>query len=676
MALLNVVPLDFEEIKKFIVDKFVSKGYSADFEGSNAAVLADIISYTLSHLNTNTAFNTGEMLLTTATRTESVLNLARQQGYEAQGIISYQYKITLEMKPDTTVAPNSTVKRIYELPRYSKFTSGTKSYYYMGDTLTFQRSNKDINDLEMGFFSVTIKEGTLYQHGDYPGTLTLTIPTIYNDDASLTTQSYIDIPFTNVEDEGVEIFLTYVDEYGVVQYSEEWTKTKQFLLDKDAILNKKFFRLDDIKLKTPRVYFNMAGVGTVLRLNTDIEINALISTGAQGVASGIMNIPSPTNTKFAIYDGADATKKQTLMVVGRDLESIELIRENAPLFHNSANRAVTKYDYQSIINRQNSTQYSQVWGGEVETPVKLGHIYASIVPTRVPTTFTPDEYLYTFTLDNADDGALLFLQETEYRNNEFSGIFDVLDEFSVITIQKNHRSPVYLDFNYDIRVVRYNRTVSKQAVHQSIFDVTRQYFTQSIEQSEANYFHSNLIKRIDTNISDSSGVVVNLNIDINIYPQNVEQALTDVIQEKIFTAYLAIPYEVYYDGTTVITEVLPNINTVAFLPLKDLVVDYTNIHLPMPLSDIASNPYFHYDILIDGIVCGRYHVQQGAVKYIRVDLYVLVDGTLPVSTQWNTTTLVVSNFAEVRKMKLDYYSDSMSFFKNSFPRLKSVVFRA
>jgi hypothetical protein len=306
----------------------------------------------------------------------------------------------------------------------------------------------------------------------------------------------------------------------------------------------------------------------------------------------------------------------------------------------------------------------------------LGHIYASIVPTRIPTTFTPDEYKYNFVLDSADDESLLFLQDTEYRNNDSSGIFDVLDEFSVITIQKHSRNPVYLDFNYDIRVVRYNRTVSKQVVHQNIFDVTREYFSHSIEKSEAEYFHSNLIKRIDTNISDSSGVVVNLNIDINIYPHNVEQALTDVPQEKIFTAYLAIPYESYSDGMTVITASLPNIDTVNFLPLKDLVVDYANIHLPIPTGTIDSNPYFYYDILVDGVICGRYYIHQGAVKYIRVDLYILVDGGVYTSSEWATTTLVVSDFTEVRKMKLDYYSDSMTFFKNSFPRLKSVAFRA
>lgn len=676
MALLNVVPFEFEEIKEFIVAKFKEKGYDADYEGSNASLLSDIISYTLSHLNTNTAFNTGEMLLTTATRTESVLNLARQQGYEAQGIVSYQYKITLQMKPDEALAPNNTAKKIYELPRYTKFTSGTKSYYYMGDTLTFERSNNDINNLGLGYITIYVKEGTLYKFSEYTDSLSLTIPTVYNTDGSLSTQTYIDIPFANVEDDGLEVYLTYVDEFGVIQYDEAWTRTKQFLLDKDAILNKKFFRLDNIKLGTPRVYFNMAGIGTTLRLNTDIFVNALVSSGSQGVAVGTMNIGADMSQKFAMYAGTEIDKLQTLMIVGQDLEDKELIRANAPLFHNSANRAVTKYDYQSLINRQNVTKYSQVWGGEVETPVKLGHIYASIIPNRIPNTFSSDEYKYNFDLVDGNNEVNLFLQEDEYRNTSFSGIFDVLDEFSVITIQKNSRNPVYIDFNYNIRVVRYNRTVSKQVIHQNIFDVTETYFKQYIEKSEAEYFHSNLIKRIDTNISDSSGVVVNLAMDINIYPKNIEQALTDISQEKIFTCYLAIPYEEYIDGTTVLTQVLPNIDTVEFLPSKNLIVDYTNIHKAQPSSTISENPYFYYDIKVNDIVCGAYMVNQGAVRYIRVDLYVLEDGEAHQSTEWSTTTLKVSDFTSIRKLNLDYYTDSMTFFKNSFPRLRKVTFVA
>lgn len=674
MALLNTVPFDFDEIKSYVVQKFKDKGYNAEFEGSNASIITDLMSYVISQMNTNVAFNTGEMLLTTATRTESILNLARQQGYEAQGIVSYQYKITLRMKPDESVPSNSTALRIYELPRYTKFTSGSKSYYYMGDTLTFQRSNTQINTLGMGYITINVKEGTLYKFSEYPDSLSVTIPTSVSSDGSLVTQSYVDLPFTNIEDDGIELFLTYVDEFGIIQTDEEWTRTKQFLLDKDAILNKKFFRLDNIRLKTPRIYFNMAGVGTVLRLNTDINANVLVSSGTTGVASGNMNVPSEIASKFALYDGTDTSMQQTLLVVGQDLEDKELIRQNAPLFHNSANRAVTKYDYQSIVNRQNISKYSQVWGGETEIPVRLGNVYVSIVPNRIPNTYGNDELKYNFYMNDGDNTINLFLLDSEYRNNTLNGVFDVLDEFSVITIQKNKRNPVYIDFNYNIRVVRYNRTLSKSIIHQSIFDVTHEYFTSHIEKSEAEYFHSNLIKRIDTNISDLSGVVVDLSMNINVYPNNIEQALTDVESEKIFTCYLAMPYEKYIDGDTVYTNVLPNIDTVDFLGTRDLVVDTTTIHKTLTTMTAEENSSFYYDILIDGVVCGKYRVMQGSVRYIRIDLFVVVDGETPTNAEWTASSLMVSDFAELRKLNLDYYTDSMSFFKNSFPRLRTVNF--
>lgn len=676
MALLEVVPFTFDEIKQFMVDKFKDKGYNADFQGSNASIMADMMSYVVSHMNTNTAFNIGEMLLTTATRTESVLNLARQQGYEAQGIVSYQYKITLRMKPDESLAPNNTQKRIYEISRHSKFTSGTKSYYYIGDTLTFQVSNNEINNLGQGFVTIYVKEGTLYKFSEYPDSLSVTIPSIRTPDGEIETASYIDIPFTEVEDDGVEVYLTYVDEFGVVQSDEEWTRTKQFLLDKDAVLNRKFFRLDNIKLKTPRIYFSIAGVGSILRANTDIDINVLVSSGSKGEATGIMNVSSPLSETFALYDGTDADKQQTLMIVGQDLEDKELIRENAPLFHNSANRAVTKYDYQSIVNRQNVTKYSQVWGGEVEIPVKLGYVYVSVVPNRLTNEFLSDTYKYNFDLIDADNITNLFLQTEEYRNSSLNGVFDILDEFSVITIQKQSRNPVYIDFNFTAKVVRYNRTLPKGDVHQSVFDVAKTYFDRYIAKSEAEYFHSNVIKRIDTVLTDASGVVLNLDMDINIYPENVEFSLTDVASEKIFTCYLALPYESYIDtDMNIKTSILPNIDTVEFLPAKDLVVDFDNLHLALPSVDVAMNPYIFYDILVDGVVCGRYMIVQGSVRYIRIDLFISVSGGTPENPEWIASDLSTEDFLEIRKLKLDYYADSMKFFKNSFPRLRSFTFQ-
>lgn len=671
--MLDIVPFNFDEVKKSIVDKFIAKGYNADFEGSNASVMADIIAYVVSSMNANTAFNTSEMLLTTATREASVLNLARQQGYEAQGIVSYQYKITLKFKPNTSLAENNTSKRIYELPRYAKFTSGDKSYYYFGDSQTFSRSNYDINyGGELAYVTIMVKEGTLYKFEDYPNSLSIVIPSEYTGD-TLSTASYIDIPFTNVEDEGIELYLTYVDEFGVVQYDEEWSRTKQFLIDKDSNLGRRFIRLDDIKLKTPRLYFNIAGVGTVLRLNTEINANVLVSSGSAGIASGVMNVPSDLSEKFAIYDGTDTTKLQTLVITGQDIEDMELVRENAPLFHNSANRAVTKYDYQSIVNRQNVTKFSQVWGGESELPQKLGNIYVSAVPNYAPVGFTSDELNYVYTRNNADNTDLLFLKDTEYRNGS-DGIFDVLDAFSVMTILKNPRNPVYIDFKYDIRVVRYSRTTTKQAINQSIFDVVKTYFDNHIEQSESEYFHSNIIKRIDTVLSDTSGITCNLSMDVNIYPQNVEYSLTDNEDQKQVTFYLAIPFEKYIDGGVVDTSVLPNIDTVGFINGNDLIVDFTNMHLAMPSSSLDANPYFYYDIKIGGDICGRYLVMNGSVKFIRIDLFIMNDGGTPTDTGWNTTTLLVSMFDSVKKVTLDYYTDSMKFSKNSFPRLKQVNF--
>ena len=676
--MLEVVPFTYDEVLTDLTGRLVDKGYDADVDGSNAAMLASVLSHTVAMLNTNIAFNTSEMLLSSATKDINILNIARQMGYEAQNKVSYCYTITLQAKIDTSRDELSVYTKLYELPKYGSFTSGSNTYYYMGETIRRYISNKNITEgADNSYFEILVKEGDLKTAEDNPDILEIT--TTYLDaNNEIQTQNYIDIPFTNVEDYGIDLYLTYIDAYGIEHIDELWTKTTQFLIDKDTNLTKQFMRLEDLSTRTPKCYFNLAGIGNELRLNTVIKANVLISKGSLGVAEGTMTVPSPLSDTFAIYDGEDTDKNQRLTVSGQDEESTTSIKLNAPLFHNSANRAVTKYDYIAICERQSIVDQTQVWGGDEEDPIRLGHIFFSVTPSYYLRNFTIDELKNNFVLSNISTPSAFFVKDTELRSttyNEFGeltnlGVFDILDEFKIMTMQLHHRHPIYVNFDYTISVVRYNLKRTKQEINQDVFDIISNYFDNYIELFESQYFNSNVIKRVDTETTDLTGVNITLINSISLYTNNINSERENA-GEKQITIFLASPFESYFDSEGVFrTGYLPDIYTENFLATTNSIlrVDWEN---PSEVPTIDMDE-FSFDIYYNDFLCGKYKVINKVRKHIRIDLYIRDDGAEDIL--YASSPLTPALFEVERRLTLKYKNSDFRLFKNTLPRLSSVVF--
>ena len=62
---------------------------------------------------------------------------------------------------------------------------------------------------------------------------------------------------------------------------------------------------------------------------------------------------------------------------GSDRESIDSVRNNAPLFFQTQGRAVTARDLASTVRQDNSGLVSTAWGGEDNTPPQYGRVYLS-----------------------------------------------------------------------------------------------------------------------------------------------------------------------------------------------------------------------------------------------------------------------------------------------------------
>jgi len=659
-AIKETVPFDFNTTYSSLEQLFIDKGYvDAAYPGSNTAQLVTAMTYLTSMLNVNTAANINETILTLATKRKNILQDARVLGYEVQHIASYVYTLNV-----TVPAGNFTI------PKYSKFTQGTNTYYYMGDAI-------QIATADSRTVTFDVKEGVLNTFIDNPVLLTTTTTTVLNEKGQSVDQYYVDIPYQNVEDNGIECFVTYYDAFGILVQSEPWYKSTQFMIDKDTILNKQYVRLDNIESGTPRIYFTLAGVGTGIRLGSIVDINVLISNGINGA---MLDVPA---TDIGITVDSYILKLQ-----GSSEEDSFSIKDNAPAFHNSANRAVTKIDYVSICNRQNTVAYSDVWGGDDEYPKVPGNIWFSFKPSTNIRSFTSDTFNIDYQLDNPEDLVNWYIEDKEIQSTTTDvngnltnpGVFDVLQQYKIPTLVFNHRHVIYMDFHYEIQIMKYSISISKADINQNAFNIINKYFfdsttpiTSNIESFLFEYFNTNLEKRIDQGLSDITGFTNVLTTKLMLTSKTIssESAKTGTYNfaNKDIYIHLAVPYENYFINDDLDSTKLPKIDTLLFDGTNDLIVDFTGLTTNARLLEIIEAP-----VKLNNIQVGRYLIFNSFVKYIVVQLYIQDNTTSSVPTGVYTTGIDSTVFDTVKYLDLKYPSNNFALKRNVLPRLRSVKF--
>ena len=565
----ETIPFDFNSLYTSLQTKFAEKGYDIA-EGSNTSQLVTAMTYLTSMLNMNTAVNINETILPLARKLDNAKQAARMLGYEVAHKQSYKYQLTLTLGAGNHI-----------IPKYSTFTAEGKTYYYMGTRL-------ELTGVPAGYqVQIDVKEGTLHKFSDNESTLVMTTTTTTDAAGNTIPQYYIDVPFIDVENDGLEVFLTYYDANGNLYTREQWKETKQFMIDKDTILEKQFIRMDDIEYHTPRIYFELAGVGKGVRQGSIVEINVLTTKGTLGGVSsladpGVFKVPSTLN---GTCTGAQ------LLLQGTDEESLDSIKSNAPLFHNSANRAITKEDYTSICNRHQAVETSMVWGGDDEFPKSPGHVWFSFLPSTNIRSFTSDEFNINYTLDNPEDLINWYIENGEIRSTDYTidgllinpGVWDILDNYKIPTLEFHHRHPIYLDFTYDIEILKYNIRTSKADIHAEMFGIIDNFFTGNnevvqVEDFETEYFHSNLEKRIDQTLTDVSGFNNTLSTKLVISQKNISSEVLNRANRDIFIP-MSIPFETYFDNSgNLITSKLPNIDTTGFAGTYDVYVKWDGVN--------------------------------------------------------------------------------------------------
>ena len=651
----SIVPFNYNEIYQQIAKKFLDRGYDIPYEGSNTAILTSILAYAIQSLNFNTAMNINEVILSLNKKRRSAVQNARILGYEPQHKISHQVKIYI--KPQRAGTLN--------IPKYQEFKLNSYSYYYFGSDIIQYITEDELADSGVW---ITVKQGTLLQHADYPDVLEYDLSE---------EKQYIDIPFDDVENDGLIVTVDTYDNLGNKRTGVSYTKKDFNLQDISDSVSDQYYRKDDLDTGNCRIYFRLGGMGTALKEGSKIKVDVLRSDGSTPNAESFTGSIEGDLSGYAKIVTEGDYKPQNY-IYGQDEESIESIQQNAPMFYNTAGRCITEYDYRTFLKLQNSVLDGYAWGGEDELVPQVGRIYYSCIPNLSEPEFVKQELktekvktgeetltdangnvvndsltgepivnsIYetqTTMVETSDDSKVGLYRKLNYDTNLFISdgdmvkVVDTIKTYSVPGLQNYIKNPVYIFADLNVSIKKYEYGVTKSEIHQKIFDCIKAYFDER-KGLNVDYVESTLIKQISEILGEDNGFTLDTLFSGYISNSNKVQMIS-----KDFDYNSAIvSYAENYDGST--------LKIIAYLNGKCSVGDT----ITFKFNQNATNGL--YEISSSDLVLTANHINQGEAE-LRVNAL----DTLNLDVTWksaSSSSQVKANEVELN-FKNIYYTTNI-----------------
>lgn len=313
-----------------------------DFEGSNFAVVLDVLAYNTyqnAFLNNMIA---SEMFLDSAQMRSSVISHAKELGYVPRSMRSSISTVTIEIIPDDD--PGTII-----VPKHSLFSTsiGNQSFTFMTNQAHTITVDNDRYVLE----GVNLYEGFLIEES-------------FVVDSSQEKQKFI-LSNKNIDTTSIEVFVSNGGEEEQLTFA-----TSMSGVDSSSRI---FFIQQDYSERYELV-FGDGVLGAELPHDTLIRVTYRITSGeaANGayVFKPVASISGYTNiivTTEAVASGGAAE------------EDIESIRRYAPLLHQTRGRAFTDDDYMVVLQQAYpEIQAINVYGGEKTSPPQYGKVVISI----------------------------------------------------------------------------------------------------------------------------------------------------------------------------------------------------------------------------------------------------------------------------------------------------------
>tara|TARA_Y100000758_G_scaffold294278_1_gene251169 strand:+ start:393 stop:2261 length:1869 start_codon:yes stop_codon:yes gene_type:complete len=358
---INITDLDFDQVsaslKEYLKGQTTLKDY--DFEGSNLAILTDLLAYSAHTSAFNANMVASEMFLDTAQIRKNVVSRAKELGYTPSSRTASKATFDLTVNSPTIAGetPNSlTLNRGHE---FTTIFDGT-SYTFISldnQTITPAAGAFRFNDLDI-----------------YQGKLTTDV---YRYSSQVTNQRF---PLLNPNIDTSTITINITSNNTVTA----WTKAGDLT---NITTTSTVFYTQENDEGLFEVYFGDGIIGQEPKDGDEISISYLVtdSTHANGASTFSM--------ATSIQGNSDVTMTNTVSASGgKDIETPDQIKFSASKFYTSQNRLVTVQDYKAKLQELYPGADSiAVWGGEDHDPISYGKVYVAIKPSQYSNNLTSAE---------------------------------------------------------------------------------------------------------------------------------------------------------------------------------------------------------------------------------------------------------------------------------------------
>jgi len=462
MPKLKLTELDFTQIKSNLKDFLRSQDRfrDFDFDGSNISVLLDILAY-------NTAYNAfygnmiaNEMFLDTATLRESIVSRAKAIGYIPHSRRSARARVLIEFLS----VPTSTAQIVIE--RGEKFISSSNNSRFH---FTAERAVVVTPNAEGRFIAeVPLIEGLRLEHR-FIFDITQELP-----------ERFI-IPNETVDTTSVNVRVQESDSSNIIQ--NFFLNTDINLVDADTPV----YFLNEVEGQRYEVWFGDGVLGRPIEDGNIVIVDYVVSRGPE--ANGI-RLFKPETTIGGFSGNQLRVTTLTPADGGSERETDQSVRQIAPLFHETQNRAVTRNDYETLIKMDfPEIEFVRVWGGEDNVPPMYGKVFLSVKPfgtTSLSTdrrqqlinTIIRERNLVSIEVDIVDPDFLNIVVSSRVRFNPRATNLSAGDiQKRIVDAIRNFRSQNLVGFNASFRYSQLVTLIddSEESILNNLTEITMRY---------------------------------------------------------------------------------------------------------------------------------------------------------------------------------------------------------
>lgn len=498
--------LDFTEIKNKLKTYLAQDTQFSDynFEASGLSNILDVLAYN-THFNALTAnFALNESFLSTAQLRSSVVSHAATLGYAPRSRTASRAEVQLSINLNGVAnRPSSVI-----LGAGTSFTSSVGDITYTYQTIEDYVATDNGSGLYQflntaGSLTIPLFEGTLKTKTFYVGEVGERQLYVIPDDTIDTSTAAVNVFDTT---NGASF-----SAYTSINTAVSVTSTSRYYSINEA----------------PNGYYELnfgdgISFGRAPVAGNKIVVSYLSCLGAEANGGSTF---TPTSQVSVLGNGYNLSVTTiTNSVTGAPKQSIESVRQNAPIAFAAQQRLVTADDYRAIIQSNFSTVTDAIaWGGEDNRPAEFGSVFVSLVFE-----------------DNTSAAAIASIKDQIVQQ--------ITNNLSIISIDTKFTDPTttYLElvasFNFDPNLT--GATI--KSTEANVLGVINGYVSSNLKKFSGVFRRSELLAEID----DISAAILNSRVSVKLQQRFTPTLNVKTSYDIYFPNELAAPSAVDYTVTT------------------------------------------------------------------------------------------------------------------------------